>query len=129
MGDTNDDFFQELRQEFAAESSELLDVIEAEVLAHEKDGHGEHVREVQRCLHSLKGSSQAVGYSDFSRLVHDFESRLEKTSLLKSDPVKCRTLMLRCVDELRTLGQRYFENNSVKIKEQVTQVQVILEQL
>lgn len=73
-----DDFTQAIIKHFVAESWDLLHTLDKH-FQDISDGSAESpspelVKNIKRCLHTLKGSASAAGYVDFAHMVHDWES-------------------------------------------------------
>jgi two-component system, chemotaxis family, sensor kinase CheA len=72
-----DDRGQELKDLFFETAQELLQALNEEALKLEKKpGDLETVRSIRRTVHTLKGDSAAVGFSELSELAHTLEDAL-----------------------------------------------------
>jgi two-component system chemotaxis sensor kinase CheA len=72
-----DDRGQELKDLFFETAQELLQALNEEALKLEKaPGDVEIVRSIRRTVHTLKGDSAAVGFSELSKLAHALEDAL-----------------------------------------------------
>src|SRR5437763_309997 len=77
MTNSPDDRGAELRELFYETSQELLQALNDEALALEKQpGDEEIVRGIRRTVHTLKGDSAACGLRELSELAHQFEDAL-----------------------------------------------------
>ncbi|HMF38836.1 MAG TPA: Hpt domain-containing protein, partial [Isosphaeraceae bacterium] len=75
------DFDDEIREAFLADASDLFERIEPLVLGLGRDADPrQSLRELGRCLHTLKGAAGSVGLADLATLVHALEEHLEETS-------------------------------------------------
>jgi len=68
------------REAFRVEASELFDNIEELLLSIEKNESisQSEIQELFRFFHTLKGGGSSVGYTYFSKFVHEFETFLDK---------------------------------------------------
>ncbi len=68
------------RESFKIEACELFDNIEELLLNIEKKGDitNIEIKELFRLVHTLKGGGSSVGYTYFSKFVHEFETLLDK---------------------------------------------------
>ena len=74
-----DGLVEELWTTYVDEVGPLLSRLEAVALELETNGnHEEHLAEIRRLLHSLKGDSGSVGLSDAHELYHEAESALDE---------------------------------------------------
>ena len=99
----DDGFLEELRQEFLAEATSLLDQWEeAFLVLEDAEDKSEHVTNIFRVAHCLKGTSSAVGYSDMAAFAHIVEDLL---SIIKKDPSVLNpeiiSLLLKCGDAFK----------------------------
>ncbi|MBA4227592.1 MAG: chemotaxis protein CheA, partial [Hyphomonas sp.] len=96
---------EEIRQTFFVECGELLEAMEAGLLAmQDGDDDPETVNAVFRAAHSIKGGAGAFAYTDLVRFAHKFESILDEirsNRLEASRPVV--DVMLRASDVLGDL--------------------------
>lgn len=88
---------------FIQESDEQLEILEQETLKLEEDPSDERLQVIFRAAHTLKGSSRAMGFSNFAELTHEMENVLDKLrhATLSVD-TEIADAMLECID---TLGQ------------------------
>ena len=99
------DPMEEIRQTFFVECSELLEAMEASLLAmQDGDDDPETVNAVFRAAHSIKGGAAAFAYNDLVRFAHRFESTLDevRSNRLKTTREIMET-MLRASDMLGDL--------------------------
>lgn len=77
----------EMITQFVQDSRELLEALEADLLALEKNPHEmELVESAFRALHSLKGNAGFFGFKDISSLCHKAESFLDDVRNHKKEP-------------------------------------------
>ncbi len=97
-----DAFEKELKISFLQEADQTLDESERYFLNLEKNVDDASIEEIFRLAHNLKGSASAVGFSELSQFMHEFESFLMK---IKKKEVKVKTmtvnLLLSCNDRIR----------------------------
>lgn len=74
MNDDDLEFLQTLRLEFIGETTDSLNLCENCLINYEKSKNPDQIRELLRCLHSIKGSSRAVEFEKFAMTVHKIES-------------------------------------------------------
>ena len=107
-----DDFEKELMLEFFAEAAQILNSSEQAFLALEKDkNNASIVNEIFRLIHTLKGSSRAVGLGEVAEFSHEVENlilqlrdkRLQVTSGVIS-------LLLECNDHVRVMIDGFNKN-------------------
>jgi chemosensory pili system protein ChpA (sensor histidine kinase/response regulator) len=68
----------DLAQIFTSESAELMETLEAQLVAWQADAHNEEaLREVQRALHTLKGGARMAGLMAMGTVAHEMESRVD----------------------------------------------------
>lgn len=68
------------REAFKVEASDLFESVEELLLSIEKENavSKTQIQELFRFIHTLKGGASSVGYSFFSKFVHEFETFLDK---------------------------------------------------
>ena len=108
------------------ESQDLLDEAEKETLAFEIDGKLDHLLEVNRKLHSLKGSSQAVGFTEYSVLLHDLESLILDLAKKNMDRKKFIQIVLGCIDGFKELNKALEEEEKTQQVAVQRKVRVII---
>lgn len=79
MDNIDNDLVRELRAQFCQEGTELLERVEASLLTLEKGFETSVFESLLRDLHCLKGSSRAVGFEAFSKIVHALESKFKSS--------------------------------------------------
>lgn len=85
MEDMDDDFLKEIINELINEANEGLDQLEQDLLALEEDHEDKDViNRIFRTIHTIKGSSGAVGFNKIQNLAHKGETLLD---LVRSDVV------------------------------------------
>lgn len=103
MTDDNS-FFEELQTDFLNEISFLLETYEEHMLGLETDGNKlDHLTQIFRVAHSIKGGAAAVGFQDFSHFAHHVEDLL---SILRNEPDAVNSeiisILLKSGDEFKT---------------------------
>lgn len=92
--------FQELLEEFLLEAKERAEEVEAlllEIASGDEDARKDALARAKRELHTLKGNSGMMGYSDLQEIAHGMEDDLLELDL--GDPAVDD--LLRQLDELR----------------------------
>ena len=112
-----DEFEKELKQGFLEEATQLLSQAEQRFLALESNPTDRTLLEdIFRLAHNLKGSGNAVGFSELGHFTHELESFLlklkENPSQVQSDSVD---LLLRCNDHITGMVSSLRENLEAKI--------------
>jgi chemotaxis protein histidine kinase CheA len=105
MTDKEDlEFLETLRTEFLDSAPGELDQWEESLLTYERKGDEAALKDLKRQVHSMKGSSQAIGFVETGEFCHLFEQWLDNNL-----SVKTRTQIvshcLSVVDHFR----RYFD--------------------
>lgn len=81
---SDNSFFEELQTEFLNESAFLLESYEESMLGLENDNNpAEHLTQIFRVAHSIKGGAAAVGLTDLSKFAHVVEDLL---AVLRNQP-------------------------------------------
>lgn len=97
---------------FLQEADEQLEVLEQETLKLEKEPSHERLQVIFRAAHTLKGSSRAMGFTNFANLTHEMENVLD---LLRSDKLAVTTEiadgLLACIDALGQLKESIAAGN------------------
>ncbi|NWF66782.1 MAG: chemotaxis protein CheA [Campylobacterales bacterium] len=94
------------REMFLVEAEELFSNMEDLLLEIERERHlsDEHVQELFRTVHTLKGGAASVEYKLFTKLVHEFETFLDK---LRNKVIfyeeEMAELFIECGDTLKEL--------------------------
>lgn len=112
MSDDNS-FFEELQTDFLNEISFLLETYEEHMLGLENDeDKKEHLTQIFRVAHSIKGGAAAVGFQDFSHFAHLVEDLL---SVLRNSPEYVNSeiisILLKSGDEFKNRVQMLRDNN------------------
>tara|TARA_B110001454_G_scaffold106457_1_gene100241 strand:+ start:83695 stop:85620 length:1926 start_codon:yes stop_codon:yes gene_type:complete len=112
MSDDNS-FFEELQTDFLNEISFLLETYEEHMLGLENDeDKKEHLTQIFRVAHSIKGGAAAVGFQDFSHFAHHVEDLL---SVLRNSPElvtsEAISVLLKSGDEFKNRVQMLREND------------------
>jgi len=99
MGVTDEEFDQEILQEFLTETSELLEKLDRELVELESTESEELLSSVFRSFHTIKGSAGFLGFNDIEFLTHEAENLL---ALIRSGsaPLTPRAIsaLLGCAD-------------------------------
>lgn len=82
MSDSSNDLAKELQATFIVECSELLTSLESNLILYEKNRNRDILNEILRDLHSIKGSSKAVGFEALTKFVHSLEDYVSKYQTL-----------------------------------------------
>ncbi|MEQ1722108.1 MAG: chemotaxis protein CheA, partial [Pseudobdellovibrio sp.] len=102
-----DDFEKELKQGFLDEAEQSITDVEQSFLSLETDPHNnEHINQIFRLAHNLKGSSKAVGFDQFGQFTHQFESfvlRIKNNDLKANSAVI--SLLLKTTDFIKLMIQ------------------------
>lgn len=78
MSDQEDQFIQEVREIFAIEAREHLDIIEDILLQLEKNPDlTDRLDQLFRVMHTLKGGAAAAAHVDIAKIGHEFETTLQ----------------------------------------------------
>lgn len=94
----------ELFEVFAAEAAELLEALDGAFEAWQAGDEGDAVRDVQRSLHTLKGSARMVGHSAIGHAAHELESQVNAILSRNEFPDAATFRALRqALDALHTL--------------------------
>lgn len=92
---------------FLQEADEQLEILETETLALEQDPADERLQVIFRAAHTLKGSSRAMGFSNFAELTHEMENVLDQ---LRNHTLKVTTSIadriLACIDTLAQMVEQ-----------------------
>lgn len=112
MSDDNS-FFEELQTDFLNEISFLLETYEEHMLGLENDDDKkEHLTQIFRVAHSIKGGAAAVGFQDFSHFAHHVEDLL---SVLRNSPEYVNSevisILLKSGDEFKNRVQMLRDND------------------
>lgn len=102
-----DDFEKELKLGFLDEAEQSITDVEQSFLSLETDPHNnEHINQIFRLAHNLKGSSKAVGFEQFGQFTHQFESFVlrVKNNELKADK-NVISLLLKTTDFIKHMIQ------------------------
>ncbi len=86
---------------FLQEGEEQIEILEQEMLKLEGDPSNERMQIIFRAAHTLKGSSRAMGFSNFAELTHEMENILDQ---LRNHTFEVNThianSLLACIDTL-----------------------------
>jgi two-component system chemotaxis sensor kinase CheA len=103
----NDDFMKELLAVFAGEARERLSLIDEHLVALEQTDSGDERRallaDVQRELHTLKGSSAAVELSEASRMAHGLENLIDRIDPARAIRPDTIDVIYRALDAFRLM--------------------------
>lgn len=103
--DMDDDFLQEILAELINESNEGLDQVEKDLIELESNTYSEDtINRIFRVVHTIKGSSGAVGFNTIMNLAHKGENLLDNVRSGKIDITPERvSLLLKLLDALRDM--------------------------
>lgn len=86
---------------FLQEAEEQIEVLEQETLGLEQDPTDDRLQVIFRAAHTLKGSSRAMGFSQFAEVTHEMENILDR---LRNHTLSVTTeiadSILACIDTL-----------------------------
>lgn len=126
-------FFEELQTDFLNEVSFLLETYEEHMLGLENDDNkAEHLAQIFRVAHSIKGGAAAVGFPEFSAFAHIVEDLL---SVLRTAPEfvnsEIISILLQSGDEFKNRVQMLKVKDSATwdVKSLETKIKSILESL
>jgi two-component system chemotaxis sensor kinase CheA len=94
----------EMVEQFTAEAQELLETAENALLSLENEPNNEeHLSSAFRAIHSFKGNSGFLGFSDLEKLSHHSETTLDqiRSGIIQSNS-EIFTLLLEIIDFLRS---------------------------
>lgn len=101
------DIMEEFKQKFIEEADELITNLESSLLVLEKNpSEKEHIGQVFRVMHTLKGNGGMFGFNKISEFTHDLESiyDLVRNGQMDLTPDILNTTLLS-VDHLKVLLQ------------------------
>lgn len=108
------DYTAEIIGEFIIETEELIEKLDADLVALEKDPSDlDLLNEIFRSAHTIKGTSGFLGFNKMSKLTHAAEDVLNK--LRKGDLTASPEIIdaiLACVDQLREMLAAIRENGT-----------------
>lgn len=115
-----DDFEQELRKTFLDEAEQLLEELEAAIMAFESGDHSpERVNQLFRIAHNFKGSSRSVGFDALASFAHKLEDVLSQVKNGKLSPSQTVTsILLESMDVLRNYVQGLKSNSTFTLDTQ-----------
>ena len=92
---------------FIQEADEQLKILEQETLKLEEDPSDERMQVIFRAAHTLKGSSRAMGFSNFAQLTHEMENVLDqlRNHTLDLDTELADGLLI-CIDTLCEMAEK-----------------------
>jgi two-component system chemotaxis sensor kinase CheA len=98
---TVDSAFQELLQDFLLEARERLDAVEGLLLSlEEADDVAAALEQARRDLHTLKGNSGMMGFSELQQLAHSMEDQVDELPLQPGSAIEP---ILAGLDQFRRL--------------------------
>ncbi|MCF8097799.1 MAG: chemotaxis protein CheA [Desulfarculaceae bacterium] len=101
---------QKLLKIFAEEAGEILEALEAGLLALEGGGSPETINSVFRAAHTMKGNAGIVGFENVVELTHVMESLLDRMRQGALQPESSSVgLLLQATDALREMVQASVE--------------------
>ena len=105
-----DDRANEMRDLFFETATELLQALNEEGLQLEqRPGDSEVVRQVRRTVHTLKGDSAAVGFTELSALAHELEDALTP-ELAQKHGARVADMVLAAADSFASMLTAYRSN-------------------
>lgn len=91
---------------FLQEADEQLEILEQELLKLENDPNRDRLSVIFRAAHTLKGSSRAMGFTNFAGVTHEMENVLDQ---LRSGSLTLTTqianTLLKCLDTLANIKE------------------------
>lgn len=97
---------------FLQEADEQLEILEQETLNLESDPSLERLQLIFRAAHTLKGSSRAMGFTQFAEVTHEMENLLDQ---LRGGTRQVSTavidILFRCLDTLGGIKSQIAEGN------------------
>ncbi len=97
---------------FLQEADEQLEILEQETLKLESDPSLERLQLIFRAAHTLKGSSRAMGFTQFAEVTHEMENLLDQ--LRGGTRQVCTAvidILFRCLDTLGGIKSQIAEGN------------------
>ena len=103
--DSSDEAFVHIATDFIPETSEILSRVEDTILQYDHPTE-QHISEVLRNLHTVKGIASYVGLADISELIHGVETSLSSISQnAESYNQVHKDIILNSVDAVRSLSK------------------------
>lgn len=103
--ESSDEAFVHIATDFIPETTEILSRVEDTVLQFDHPTE-QHISEVLRNLHTVKGIASYVGLADISELVHGVETSLSSISKNAEEFNQAhKDIILNCVDAIRSLSK------------------------
>ena len=92
---------------FIQEADEQLEILEQETLKLEEDPSDDRMQVIFRAAHTLKGSSRAMGFSNFAQLSHEMKNVLDqlRSHTLNLD-AEIADGLLTCIDTLGEMAEK-----------------------
>ncbi|MBI2678695.1 MAG: chemotaxis protein CheA [Candidatus Koribacter versatilis] len=107
----SEDKASELKEIFFESAQELLQTLNEEALALEKNpADAETVRSVRRTVHTLKGDSAACGYRELSELAHELEDVLTPELAQSAQNARIPEVVLAAADTFQSMLAAYRNN-------------------
>ncbi|MCA0360702.1 MAG: chemotaxis protein CheA [Armatimonadetes bacterium] len=102
---------------FLQEAEEQIEVLEQETLGLEQDPTDDRLQVIFRAAHTLKGSSRAMGFSQFAEVTHEMENILDR---LRNHTLSVTTeiadSILACIDTLAQMVDSIGQGNGDQIE-------------
>ena len=100
---SNSESFVNLATDFIPETTEVLSALE-DIVINNQQPNQQHIDELLRGYHTIKGIASYIGLQSISQLIHHFENALSdlKTKLDMWDQIY-KELILECIDVIRSL--------------------------
>ncbi len=94
----------EMIKQYVSEAEELLETAESALMGFEKEPHNlDYISQAFRALHSFKGNSGFLGYSDLERVSHQVETVLDTIRAQKGESDgEALSLILEILDFLKS---------------------------
>lgn len=124
-GNCVDDFEKELKLGFLDEAAQAVSDVEQCFLSMETDSNNQdNLNKIFRLAHNLKGSSKAVGFSEFGRFTHEFETfilkikngELQATAPIVNLLLRANDFVLHMINELKSNLDAQFDFEALLIE-------------
>jgi chemotaxis protein histidine kinase CheA len=107
-------FLDGLKKDFLDESRLELDAWEENLLDYDSDGDSSYLDDFKRQVHSMKGSSAAIGLVEANQILHELENWLQRaqSGMSRKDMV---TSALKFVDQMRVYCSALANKDNAKV--------------
>ncbi len=95
------DFLEQLKTEFIDNLQFDIGSCEELLLKYEKDGSEQHITDLLRVMHSMKGSAHAVEMHDIAAVLHELESHAIQHKTQKNPRTEFVSQILRGMDQTK----------------------------